>query len=120
MSAADAPHQRMFNLPTVTKWLLAANVVIFAVMAFLPDQTTDAVVAMFGFTPARYHAGLSLPALFDPITYQFLHGGIEHVAVNMLGLVAFGAGVEQRLGSWRFLAFYLVCGVVGAFAELAI
>jgi membrane associated rhomboid family serine protease len=120
MSAADAPHQRMFNLPTVTKWLLAANVVIFAVMAFLPDQTTDAVVAMFGFTPARYHAGLSLPALFDPITYQFLHGGIEHVAVNMLGLVAFGAGVEQRLGSWRFLAFYLVCGVVGAFAEFAI
>jgi membrane associated rhomboid family serine protease len=126
MSAADAPHQRMFNLPTATKWLLVANVVIFAMMAILramgilSDDTTDAVVAVFGFTPARYFAGLSLAALVDPITYQFLHGGFEHIAVNMLGLVAFGAGVEQRLGSWRFLAFYLLCGVVGAFAELAI
>ena len=89
MSAADAPHQRMFNLPTVTKWLLVANVVVFAVMAVLPDETTDAVVAIFGFTPARYHGSLSFAALFDPITYQFLHGGIEHVAVNMLGLAAF-------------------------------
>ncbi|HUB96145.1 MAG TPA: rhomboid family intramembrane serine protease [Stellaceae bacterium] len=120
MSAQEAPRQRMFNVPTVTKWLLVANVAIFAVTATLPDATSDAIVGVLGFSSARYHGGFHLAALFDPITYQFLHGGIEHIAVNMLGLVAFGAGVEQRLGPWRFLAFYLVCGVIGAFAELAI
>jgi membrane associated rhomboid family serine protease len=120
MSVTGAPRQRMFNLPLVTKWLLIANVAIFVVMVLLPDDTTDALVGMFGFAPARYRGGLQVEALFDPITYQFLHGGFEHIAVNMLGLLAFGPGVEQRLGPWRFLAFYLVCGVIGAFVDLVI
>jgi membrane associated rhomboid family serine protease len=120
MSVTGAPRQRMINVPPVTRWLLIVNVAVFAVMAVLPDDTSDAIVGIFGFAPARYRGGLDIEALFDPITYQFLHGGIEHIAVNMLGLLAFGAGVEQRMGRWRFLGFYLVCGVIGAFTELVI
>jgi membrane associated rhomboid family serine protease len=49
------------------------------------------------------------------ITFQFLHAGFWHLALNMIALFYFGYVVEQRLGSRkRFLAFYLACGVCGA------
>lgn len=116
------PRQPMFNMPPATKLLLAANVLVFAVMLLLPDSADDAIVTLFGFEPDRYRGwnGPLWVVLADPVTYQFLHGGLTHLAVNMLGLVAFGAGVEQRLGFWRFLVFYLVCGIVGAFTEFAV
>ncbi len=112
----------MFNLPPVTRALLVANLVVFALLLLLPDAAADWFVLVFGFTPARYVAGggPGWTAFLDPVTYQFLHGGFAHIGANMLGLIAFGAGVEQRLGRRRFLLFYLVCGVVGAFAEFAL
>jgi len=115
------PRQPMFNLPPTTGALLAANILVFVVMLLLPDVAADRIVELLGFMPARYGggAGLTWPAFVDPITYQFLHGGFAHIGANMLGLVAFGAGVEQRLGGWRFLVFYLVCGVAGALAQFA-
>lgn len=122
MTTTAAPRQPMFNLPPMTKALLVVNLMVFAAMLLLPDDTADRLIELFGFMPARYGAsqGMTWPAIADPITYQFLHGSFAHVGANMLGLVAFGAGVEQRLGSWRFLAFYLLCGVAGAFTEFAI
>lgn len=49
------------------------------------------------------------------VTFQFLHAGMGHLLMNMLGLYFFGPVVESRLGSRRvFLAFYLVCGIFGA------
>ncbi|HXQ49474.1 MAG TPA: rhomboid family intramembrane serine protease [Stellaceae bacterium] len=121
MNANQAPRQPIFILPPATKGLLAANVVICALMLVLPEEVSDAIVQNFGFTPARYGAQhfLTWTALVDPVTYQFLHAGVTHLAVNMLGLVAFGAGVEQRLGRWRCLAFYILCGIAGAFTEFA-
>jgi membrane associated rhomboid family serine protease len=119
---APPQHQPMFNLPPMTKALLVLNLLVFGVMLLLPDVTADRLVAVFGFVPARYASGegATWPAILDPITYQFLHGSFAHIAANMLGLVAFGAGVEQRLRRWRFLVFYLVCGVAGALAEYVI
>jgi len=109
----------MFNLPAATKALIVANVAVFALMLLLPDEWADAAVDLLGFVPARYPS-FTFWALVDPITYQFVHGGFAHIAVNMLGLAAFGAGVEQRLGRWRFILFYLVCGIAGAAAEWAL
>jgi membrane associated rhomboid family serine protease len=54
--------------------------------------------------------------LLSPITYLFVHGGLLHLLGNMLFLVIFGNNVEDRLGRVRFLAFYMVVGVVSAYA----
>ena len=54
------------------------------------------------------------------MSYQFLHDGFTHVGVNMLGLVAFGAGVERRFGPWRLLGFYLLCGIAGAATQFIV
>jgi len=50
--------------------------------------------------------------------FQFLHGGIWHLAFNMIGLWVFGPIVERTLGSKRYLAFYLLCGICGALMYL--
>jgi membrane associated rhomboid family serine protease len=50
------------------------------------------------------------------VTFQFLHGGFWHIALNMLGLFFLGRPVEQQMGSVRFLVFYLTCGIVAGIA----
>ena len=52
------------------------------------------------------------------ISFQFLHADLMHLLFNMMGLYFFGVLVEQYLGSKRYLAFYLLCGIMGACAYL--
>lgn len=52
------------------------------------------------------------------VTFQFLHGGLMHLAGNMLGIYFFGQMIEQYLGRRRFLAFYLLCGATGPIAYM--
>lgn len=49
---------------------------------------------------------------------MFMHGGIAHIAGNMLFLWIFGDNVEERLGHLRYLIFYLVCGVFASLAHV--
>lgn len=55
-----------------------------------------------------------------PITSIFLHGGWGHIIGNSLYLWVFGNNVEDSMGRWRFLAFYLLTGVAAAIAHLAV
>lgn len=52
------------------------------------------------------------------VTFQFLHAGVTHLLFNMLGLWFVGGLVEQYLGSKRYAAYYLICGIFGAVAYL--
>lgn len=54
------------------------------------------------------------------ITFQFLHGSLSHIILNMLGLWVFGSLVEEQLGKKRYAAFYLACGMAGAALYLAL
>jgi membrane associated rhomboid family serine protease len=104
------------TVPFVTRLLLVANVAAF-VLEVLQGERLDAFVNVFAFVPARlFHpelfpgwtAGASVVTIF---TAMFLHGGLMHLAGNMLYLWIFGDNVEDALGHGRFLFFYLVCGV---------
>ena len=54
-----------------------------------------------------------VPAFVTLVTYQFFHADIGHFLGNMIFLWVFGDDIERALGRLRFLAFYLLCGVVG-------
>jgi len=56
--------------------------------------------------------------IWQPVTYIFLHGGLMHLFVNMLGLLFLGRELEERLGSKRFLKIYLGCGLLGGLGWL--
>src|SRR5437763_16394770 len=52
------------------------------------------------------------------LTSMFMHGGWAHILGNMLFLWIFGDNIEDRLGHLRYLAFYLVCGVLASLAHV--
>ncbi|MBU1050093.1 rhomboid family intramembrane serine protease [Candidatus Bipolaricaulota bacterium] len=80
----------------------------------------------YALIPAEWLGGrdlpptISIPIWLTLFTAMFLHGGIMHLLGNMLYLWIFGDNVEDAMGSIRFLAFYLSCGVAAAFAQMAI
>jgi membrane associated rhomboid family serine protease len=122
---ADQParslRQPIFNIPPVTKALLIINVAVHGFRLLLSDPSDESIIRDLAFTPARYTTGpLGWQALADPVTYQFLHANLTHLLVNMLALLAFGSGVERRIGAWRMLALVILSGVIAAGAHLAV
>jgi membrane associated rhomboid family serine protease len=95
--------------PYVTISLISLNVLVF-VYELSIGRAVDAFTLYFGLVPAAF----SWVTVF---TSMFLHGGILHVAGNMLYLWIFGDNVEDRMGHGRFLVFYLLCGVAAALAQ---
>jgi len=57
-------------------------------------------------------------AIWQLLTYGFLHGGIAHIFFNMLGLYMFGSDIERLFGSRYFLAYYTTCLVSAAITQL--
>ncbi|HEY3250420.1 MAG TPA: rhomboid family intramembrane serine protease [Ignavibacteria bacterium] len=58
------------------------------------------------------------PVYITLLTSMFMHGGIAHIIGNMLFLLIFGDNIENRIGHWRYLIFYLVCGVIASLAHV--
>ena len=110
--------------PIVTVALIAACVLVYLWQTSLGPQAGQAAVYSFGFIPAVVFEGVTLPAeLFRVpagltlLTSMFLHGGFMHLAGNMLYLWVFGNNVEDVCGHFRFLLFYLLCGLAAALAQ---
>ena len=61
-----------------------------------------------------------LPEQYKLFTYMFLHGSILHLLFNMIFLFVFGDNVEDAMGHFRFILFYLACGVIGAIVYSAV
>jgi membrane associated rhomboid family serine protease len=95
--------------PVVTISLIALNILVFVYELSL-GRGVDAFTLYWGLVPAAF----SWVTVF---TSMFLHGGLLHVAGNMLYLWIFGDNVEDRMGHGRFLVFYLLCGVAAALAQ---
>jgi membrane associated rhomboid family serine protease len=55
---------------------------------------------------------------FTLFTSMFMHGGIAHIAGNMLFLWIFGDNIEDRLGHVKYVIFYLLCGVIASLAHV--
>jgi hypothetical protein len=56
--------------------------------------------------------------LFSLLSFMFLHGGFWHLLGNMWSLYIFGDNIEDRLGPFRYLVFYLLCGLLSGFTHL--
>jgi membrane associated rhomboid family serine protease len=97
--------------------LIILNILIFFLLLPL-GRNAEALITVFGVVPARL---LSQPGPFEFITLltsMFLHGGWVHLVSNMLALYIFGDNVEDRMGSLRYLLFYLACGVIAALVHI--
>jgi membrane associated rhomboid family serine protease len=115
---------RLPVFPFVVYLLIAANAWMFYQELSAPD--TDRFILAFATIPYDVTQGVVLPPPSPPwppltvVTSMFLHGSWLHIAFNMLFLFVFGPAVEYVCGHARFLAFYLLCGLAGGAAQIAI
>ncbi len=99
------------RFPVGLKWLLIANVGIFVFKWILSASSAGAFLQRyFALVPGDIvHRPF---ALWQLVSYMFLHDGISHVLWNMLALWMFGAELERLWGTARFLRFYFLCGIL--------
>jgi len=106
---------RSRNYPVVNTLLIATNVLLFIVQTTQGPQE-DAFIYTYGLVPARYSVPevgayfTSFQQVLALLSFMFLHGGFWHLLGNMWFLYIFGDNVEDRLGPFRYLLFYLLCG----------
>ena len=118
------------STPIITAGLILANVVIYIYQVSLEvgdgpgARAGQAFIEEFGLVPCRLtgacHSALDLPSpTLTIFSSMFMHGGLFHIAGNMLYLWIFGNNVEDTLGHGRYLIFYLASGVAAALAQTA-
>ena len=118
-------HNPRLRFPAVTLLLIAANVVVFLYQQFVLDpQHLRLFVLAGGAIPYEIANWVDiaprnlLPLPGSIFTSMFLHGGWMHLLGNMWFLWIFGDNVEERLGTIRFVIFYLIVGTAGALAQV--
>jgi membrane associated rhomboid family serine protease len=105
------------SVPFVNYLLIAANILVFILM-WLAGSNQEALVYQFALIPAQVTAGLDLGDITDIFSSMFMHGGLAHIAGNMLYLWIFGDNVEDAMGHGKYLLFYLTGGVVASLAHI--
>ncbi len=96
------------------KWMFIVNGGMYVLQLIFP-----VITSYLGLTPARFFREFPI-WLHTPLTYMFLHGGFLHVAFNMFALWMFGTEIEQTWGTGAFRRFYLLAGLSGGAATLAL
>ena len=108
------------RFPLVTVVVIAANIAVFLYAWMMPSEVArESLSATWGLVPYRF-TRLELAAIPTVVTSMFLHGGLMHLAGNMLYLWIFGDNIEAAMGSVRFVIFYLLCGTGAALAQVLV
>src|SRR5438552_8872041 len=111
------------STPYINYFLIAANVLAFLFEVSLDPRSRAAFIFQFGVVPLQVGRGLSgaapLDVAFIPIlTSMFLHASWLHLIANMWALWIFGDNIEDYLGHFRYLLFYLLSGVGAALLHI--
>ncbi len=125
-------NQASRRITLINVMLITVNIAVFVYEASLGSGLAN-FIYQYAMIPARLTAALdggreimrppyassAPPALVTVLTSMFLHGGILHLAGNMLYLFIFGAAVEEAMGHFRYFLFYFISGIAGALAMAA-
>lgn len=111
------------TFPFVNWLIIIANIVVFIYEVKLGEKASI-LFDEFALIPSKVPA-INLDTVFSPqitiystfLTNTFLHGGIGHILGNMWTLFIFGDNVEDRMGHFRYLLFYLLSGVIASFTH---
>ncbi|MCX7595664.1 MAG: rhomboid family intramembrane serine protease [Fischerella sp.] len=102
--------------PYITYGLIGMNILVFLHEFSLSSTQLEQFLQQYAVVPQQLTTNFAgeWPTLF---TSQFLHGGWWHLISNMLFLWIFGNNVEDRLGHFKYLIFYLSCGALAALCQ---
>jgi membrane associated rhomboid family serine protease len=119
--------QPRFSAPYLNNFLIGLNLLIFLFESALDPDSLKAMIFQFGVIPSHVAALLAGSSRYQPaavlvpfFTSMFLHGSWMHVIGNMWFLWIFGDNIEDHLGHFTYLLFYLLSGVVAAMTQVAL
>ena len=92
----------------IVYWLIGINVLIFAATQLPVFGVRNSLAMRMSMIPLLVREGW----VWTFITYMFMHGSISHILFNMLGLLIFGTHVERQMGSFEFVLYYLLTGIL--------
>jgi len=107
----------------VTALVIIVNCAVYLYEVLLGADAAESFVAVYALIPRALfmahpvHPGV--PVAVTVVTSMFLHGGLLHLAGNMLYLWIFGNNIEDAMGRIRFIVFYVLCGAIAAFCHAA-
>ena len=113
------------TFPAVTALIVAINILVFLYQAFIllteGEEGLNAMIQAVALVPGLVTEGQSvvLPFYLTFFTAMFVHGGLLHIASNMIYLVVFGDNVEDMMGPVLYIFFYLLCGLAASVAQIA-
>ncbi|MBB5701718.1 membrane associated rhomboid family serine protease [Ochrobactrum daejeonense] len=114
----------IFNIPGVVTALIALCAAVYVYQNYIiSEQQNYQFMLNFALIPARFSLanGFTDPAaLFTLVSYSFMHGGIAHIAVNMIWLAAFGSPLAGRIGTGRMIVFWIFTSIVAGLTHYAI
>jgi len=122
---SDQPGPRRRSTPVVMVTLVLVNLLVFLYELSLGDALPRFVQA-YGVVAYEITAGRDMPptipypVYFTLITSMFLHGGLLHIAGNMIFLWVFGDNVEDTLGHFGFLLFYCMAGILAGLSQVLV
>lgn len=116
----DVPNR---SFPFITMSIIILNLVVFIYQLSLKGKVGN-LIRSLGVIPYEIthhidiYPTISIPIILTLFTAMFIHGGFLHFLGNMLYLWIFGDNVEHSMGHLRFLAFYLICGLIAFYTQI--
>src|ERR1051326_7742678 len=119
--------QPRYSTPYVNGFLIVLNILIYLFQSTLDPRSYELFARQFGVVPSHFLAFLAgsprypLPAIIIPFfTSMFVHAGWMHVLGNMWFLFIFGDNIEDYLGHFKYLVFYVLSGLIAMATQVAI
>ncbi|MDD5528958.1 MAG: rhomboid family intramembrane serine protease [bacterium] len=111
------------SFPFFTYFLILVNTFLFVYSFFMPGGF-EITLKKYGCIPYELIYGkdiapyASFPVYLTTITSMFFHASWTHLLGNMLFLFVFGKNIEDWFGHWKFLGFYIACGVAASIVQI--
>lgn len=115
----------VYRIPVFTIGLIAVNCIVHLYQMTLPIRAENLFVYQYGLIPIEIThftdmtPDIPFPVLLSPFTSMFMHGDLWHLGGNMLYLWIFGNNIEDYLGHFKFLAFYILSGLAAVLLFVA-
>ncbi len=113
------------TFPAVTALIVAINILVFLYQAFIllteGEEGLNAMIQAVALVPGLVTEGQSvvLPFYLTFFTAMLVHGGLMHIASNMIYMVVLGDKGEDLMGPGLYILFYLLCGLAASVAQIA-
>jgi membrane associated rhomboid family serine protease len=112
-------HLKRVRFQYVTITIIVLNIAVYFLLETdMVFQIGARFIDTFSFRPSDFATLKTflndMPEQFRLVTYTFIHGSLWHLFGNMIFLFVFGDNVEDALGHWRYILFYVACGAIAA------